>query len=102
MPSKHWMRRVPPILLALASACLLTACSAYKPSASAPILLPDISTQIKRCSAPVVLPNRALTQAEVEQLWARDRVALINCGLSLDAVLDFYERLAAELKGASR
>ena len=32
------------------------------------------------CATPVTLPERALTQAEVETLWGRDRSALRRCG----------------------
>jgi hypothetical protein len=54
------------------------------------------------CSAPVALPDRELTQAEVEQLWDRDREALSRCGWSLDAFLQFYRNLAASLRAADR
>ena len=32
------------------------------------------------CAGPVALPERALTDAEVEVLWGRDRTALRACG----------------------
>ena len=32
------------------------------------------------CAAPVSLPTRDLTQAEVERLWGADRAALRDCG----------------------
>jgi len=55
----------------------LTACAAstgVKPRISPPpsLLVP--------CDKPVHLPERALTQAEVETLWGRDRAALRRCG----------------------
>jgi hypothetical protein len=49
-----------------------------------------------------LLPDRVLTQAEVEQLWARDRRALASCGLSLNALVAFYQDLRAELAAADR
>lgn len=32
------------------------------------------------CAAPVSLPDRGLTQGEVEVFWGRDRSALRSCG----------------------
>jgi hypothetical protein len=62
-----------------ASACLLTACGgstfAEAPKRPAP---PPSMTQA--CSAPQRLPERALSQSEVETLWGRDRGALRACG----------------------
>ena len=49
----------------------------------------------------VLYSGWALSRAEVEQLWARDRAALSRCGLSLEAVVRFYEDLGRRLdKGA--
>lgn len=68
-------RAVIPMLTA--SACLLTACAAWvRPDAP-----PDALAAA--CPAPVVLPIRALTQAEVETAWRTDRAALTDCGQRL-------------------
>lgn len=32
------------------------------------------------CDKPVVIPERWLSDVEVETLWRKDRVALLNCG----------------------
>jgi len=62
-------------LLLCLCACLLTACggSSYGRPATAP------------CAAPVDLPDRALSDRDVEVLWGRDRSALRECGARLAA-----------------
>jgi hypothetical protein len=50
----------------------------------------------------VPLPAAPLTQREVETLWAADRAALVRCGLSLHALVTFYQALAATLGAADR
>jgi len=45
-----------------------------------------------------MLPDAALTRAQVEQLWARDRGNLVKCGQSLSTLLTFYDDLAARLR----
>jgi uncharacterized protein YceK len=52
--------------LLLAFACLMTGCAASI-SAEAP------------CADPVTLPDRALTDQEIEIFWGRDRTALRVC-----------------------
>ncbi|WP_414832176.1 hypothetical protein [Afifella sp. YEN Y35] len=82
----------------------LTACGGSKilPVAEAPILEPAPAELSAPCADPVTLPGRGLTQAEVEKLWARDRVALTRCGLTKRAVVEFYARRDAALSGDSR
>jgi len=48
------------------------------------------------------LPESAITRAQVEQLWARDRGNLVKCGMNLDAFVEFYEGLSADFKDAAR
>jgi hypothetical protein len=54
----------------------LTACAAS--TVVSPRLNPPPSLLVK-CAAPVRLPERALTQVEVETFWGRDREALRRC-----------------------
>lgn len=54
----------------------LTACAA-SPSVKAPSPPPSLTAP---CRAPVALPDRGLSQGEVETLWGRDRSALRECG----------------------
>lgn len=60
-------------LLLCLSACLLTGCAGSKPSVEAP---PSATLP---CAAPVTLPDRALSDRDVEILWGRDRRALLDC-----------------------
>ncbi len=41
---------------------------------------PEIPAEARQpCAAPVLLPDRAITQRETVSLWARDRAALRAC-----------------------
>lgn len=82
-------------------ASTLMGCAASTPSARAPINLPALPVAVARCDRPVVLPSEGLTRAEVEQLWARDRAALVKCGYSRDALVSFYEDLRQRLAAAN-
>lgn len=62
--------------------------------------LPALPSTVTRCDRPVALPDAALSRADVERLWARDRAALSRCGLSLEAVVRFYEDLGRRLDGS--
>lgn len=82
---------------------MLQACAVSKPSTSVGVDLPALPSRYLTTScAPVALPDRALTRAEVEKLWARDRAKLVKCGYSLGGLISFYTdlqvRLAAESK----
>lgn len=44
----------------------------------------------EQCDRPVTLPDRTLTQVDVEQFWIQDRSNLITCGDRHSAVIDFY------------
>ena len=87
--------------MALSSASILTACAASTPSARAPIDLPALPARLVQCERPVLMPEAALTRAQVEQLWARDRAALVKCGYNLAAVVGYYEDLAQRLDAAN-
>lgn len=56
--------------------CLLAACGGS--TASDLVAPPD--ALVVPCPVPVRLPDRALTQAEVEGAWGADRRALRGCG----------------------
>ena len=56
------------------SACLLTACGGLTVSAEPP------PSAVIPCDKPVDLPDRALSDRDVEILWGRDRRALLDCG----------------------
>ena len=64
-------------LLLCLSACLLTACGVSAPARPA----------VAPCDAPVALPDRALSDRDVEVYWGRDRDALRTCAARLVAVI---------------
>ena len=61
------------------SACLLAGCAASTPS---------VKPAVAHCPAPATLPDRALTDQEVERFWTRDRAALLDCAGRLAAVIE--------------
>lgn len=75
---------------------VLAGCS---PSARATIELPALPVDLTVCDAPGDLPAQGLSRVQVEQLWARDRAALVRCGRQLGAVVGFYDDLRGELAG---
>lgn len=92
---KHRLLAIP-VLLAL-SAC------ATAPSMSVGVQLPALPVGLTQVScSPTTLPARALTQAEVEKLWARDRARLVKCGYSLGGLEAFYVDLQQRLHGAGK
>jgi hypothetical protein len=83
-------------------AALLAGC-ATSPTTRAPIDLPALPDRfIQMSCVPGDLPDRALTQAEVEKLWARDRARLAKCGYSLGGLIAFYTDLRVRLAANGR
>ena len=70
---------------------LLMACAAsIRSSNEPPVLEPAPAALTVDCVSPVRLSDRELTQAEVEEYWLRDRQALIECGMTKEALLAYY------------
>lgn len=79
---------------------LLQACAASIQSSTEPPRLAEAPSELTgACATPVRLPERELSQAEVEEFWLRDRQALIDCGLTKEALLAFYQNRDALLRG---
>lgn len=79
------------ILTLAGSLLVLTACAdSITRIDGGPVLRTAPDEVTGACLVPATLPNRALTQAEVETLWRRDREALTDCGLTKAAVVAFY------------
>lgn len=57
----------------------LAACSGSIPSAEDLNIQRAPASLTQPCPRPVLLPNRVLTQAEVEDYWLVDRRNLVNC-----------------------
>ncbi len=81
-----------------ASALALAACSVSTKSAEIAASPPE-AVLLQRCEGPVDLPDRALTQAETEILWGRDRGALVKCARVQAALADYAGGRVAELRG---
>lgn len=62
---------------------VLAACSG---STVADLALPPPASLVAPCPRPVLLPERALSQVEVERFWGRDRSALRACGEQVDGL----------------
>lgn len=70
-------------LLLIPSLCLLSACGASinaRPDLPPSLLVP--------CDHPVTLPDRALSDQEVEIYWGRDRSALRACASRHAGLID--------------
>lgn len=65
------------MLIALPS--VLAACGASTPSVEDLNIQRAPASLTQPCPRPVLLPDRELTQAEVEDYWLRDRRNLLNC-----------------------
>lgn len=72
-------------LLLLLPACLLTGC-AGSIAANPPAPPPSLTLA---CAAPVALPERAMSDRDVEIFWGRDRTALRACAERHGALTDW-------------
>jgi hypothetical protein len=78
----------------------LQACASI-PSGRVAIDLADPPPRIAaRCANPVQLPDGDLTAIQVEALWAKDRAALVRCGLTKQQLHQFYDTQQTALEGA--
>ena len=78
-------------LLLVTSAFLLTACGGSTRLDKAGIRVQPDSKLTEKCSLPSKLPERNLTQVDVERLWSKDRAALIRCGVTKEALIKFLK-----------
>lgn len=69
---------------------VLVACSESIGFVEPPMLAGPPLEFSQQCSRPVDLPNRELTQSDVETYWITDRSELISCGERHQAIVDFY------------
>lgn len=91
--------RIPLLIVPLLA---LTACAASIQSIDGPpVLEPAPAALLRDCSRPVRLPERELTQAEVEEFWLRDRQALVECGVSKEALERYYSDRDARITGSA-
>lgn len=69
----------------------LTACGGSIGSVEPPKLTPPPAGLTDPCQRPSLLPDRELTQEEVEFFWINDRERLVRCGYQLQQLVDFYK-----------
>lgn len=79
---------------------MLTACAGSNLGPVDGPLIAGAGALADPCETPVELPNRALTQAEVETLWRQDRANLLSCGERLISLAEFVRQRDIELSGA--
>ena len=78
---------------------MLMGCNASTVLSNKPILVPVDPRLAAECVRPVNLPNRALTQVEIETLWSKDRLNLVNCASRHSTSITYYEDRDKELGG---
>ena len=88
------------VLAAISLPLMLGGCTTSTPSASAPIELGAIPSSLTHCDRPTALPTAAMSQADVERYWARDRVALEKCGANVAALDRYFADLRSKLGAA--
>lgn len=77
----------------------LVACSESIGSVEPPSLASPRSELLKECAQPVLLPDKSLSQFEVEKFWIRDRINLIECAKYKTLLQDFYADRDAKIQG---
>ena len=91
------------ILMLAALPLILMGCSvstkSVSPQRAPQIAMPD-SKLIKTCDLPIDLGSGALVQSQVEELWATDRQALIDCYRRHLALRNFIIDRDDALRGA--
>ena len=66
----------------------VTGCAASTKSGN---IKPELAVT-QKCQRPVKLPDRELTQVEVEKYWLKDRKALIQCGVTKEALISWLKK----------
>lgn len=81
------------------SLSVLTACGESIGSVEPPVLTEPPSEFTRPCPRPVKLPERPLTQLEVETNWIEDRGRLISCSERHGALVEFYQDRDSRIMG---
>lgn len=63
-------------------------------------LTPPDSALASPCRQPTAIPQRELTQGEVEALWSKDRVALSVCYKKHRGIIRYFETRDQKLAGS--
>lgn len=75
-----------------AGGCVSTRSASIVKAADRPFIIAPDSSLIKACKGVVDLPDRALTQRDIERLWISDRKSLIECAKRHKALADFIKQ----------
>ncbi len=88
-------------LLVIACACLLAGCGALTRSGETAGLRLEAppAEMVQEIAAPVRLPERELTQGDVERSWKADRASLVIGRKRHRALVDWYAARDAALMG---
>ena len=80
---------------------LLTACGGLTRSNKPPVLVGPPTEFSDSCPDPVEMPEKELTQFEVEQFWMQDRISLIICKNRHISLRTFYDMRDALITGSN-
>ena len=85
----------------ITSLSVLTACAGSTRSNNnlQGVLTPAPAELVVPCASPITLPERELTQAEVERYWLKDRKNLVICKRQKDGVVKYYEKRDKIIQG---
>lgn len=98
-PYKVFFEKAQRILTLIGLPLVLTACAdSIDKLAEPPTLVDPPGPLVSTCETPVLLPERTLSQSEVERYWLRDRENLLQCGIQLDSLVEFYRKRDTELR----
>lgn len=77
--------------------CASTKFADVAPAPSPQLAEPD-SRLKQKCARPVAIPKGG----NFEKFWRQDRIALVECGDTKDALVDFYADRDARLMGTKK
>lgn len=77
----------------------LTACAGSTPSVDGLNIQRPPASLMQACRGPVVLPERVLTQAQVENYWLTDRRSLAECRSRHAGLAQHYSGILETLTG---
>jgi len=80
------------LMLATLALTLMASCGSTRSVIRAPELAAPPGRLTYDCDRPTVLPEGPMTVGDVEVYWLADREALVECGVSKEALRDYYSR----------
>lgn len=89
-------------LTQIASLCLVAACGAFSPSATKIDIAPPDATLTAPPPRLSSDPGRALSQADTEILWSRDRAAYGVCYAKHDGLVQWSEAVVDAISSPDR